>query len=380
MKRLCIFSYYDRDGIVDEYIYFLLQQLRRIAFDLIFVANGKIIEQERLRIEKIVNVIFSRVNTGFDAGAYKYVLDRIGENYVRNYDELILCNDTFYGPFIPFEIIFERMESKECDFWGLNFTENKITDFLQSYFLVFRSRLIKAQDLYVFFHEYIKEDETDKTFVHAVFEAGLTNWLSQKGYMFGYYTSPNYVDQYRSGNMAIRDHGLPIMKKRCFSPIYYQENNVMDALSYIFNYTDYDIRIILKSVERIYGLKINESEFQHTGSYEGIPYYRPISSKTSADIISFFQENEIIYIYGAGNMAKRIWFVYRIYLKNLKGFIISPDQINNIAGCKIGKYQILTANEIVDKNKCAVLVAVYPEIEKQILCWLTGFEKVFYLW
>lgn len=43
----------------------------------------------------------------------------IGWDRLTEYDELILANDSFYGPFEDIRKIFAEMESRDLDFWGL---------------------------------------------------------------------------------------------------------------------------------------------------------------------------------------------------------------------------------------------------------------------
>ena len=46
MKRLLIFSFYDKDGIVDQYILFLLRGLKQVLNELIILINGMLKDEE----------------------------------------------------------------------------------------------------------------------------------------------------------------------------------------------------------------------------------------------------------------------------------------------------------------------------------------------
>lgn len=51
-----------------------------------------------------------RENAGYDAGAYKFAIFKyLKIEEIRQYEELILCNDTFIGPFVPLKDIFDTM-------------------------------------------------------------------------------------------------------------------------------------------------------------------------------------------------------------------------------------------------------------------------------
>lgn len=109
MKRLGIFVFYDKDGIVDNYIDYLLEDLSKSLSDLIIVVNGILNDNGKKIFLRYTDRIVIRKNIGFDAGAYvDILLNYIGQENLKKWDELILCNDTFYGPFIPFSDIFAR--------------------------------------------------------------------------------------------------------------------------------------------------------------------------------------------------------------------------------------------------------------------------------
>ncbi len=127
------------------------------------VVNGKLTPAGRACLEAITPDVIVRENTGFDFGAWKYVMtEYLDWDTVLNYDELVLLNDSCFGPLYPFPQIFSKMEQK-ADFWGLvEHGEIKTVNpfglcpygylpaHLQSSFLVVCSRLLHSAD----FREY----------------------------------------------------------------------------------------------------------------------------------------------------------------------------------------------------------------------------------
>jgi len=73
MKRLCIFCFYDKNGVVDSYIEYLLNDLRSCSAYIIVVVNGSVNFDGRLILQKYSNQIIIRRNMGFDGGAYKEI-------------------------------------------------------------------------------------------------------------------------------------------------------------------------------------------------------------------------------------------------------------------------------------------------------------------
>ena len=90
MKRLCIFSFYDKDGFVDDYVFYLLKQIKVNTASLIIVVNGFIQDYFTGELDGIADSVIYRENKGFDAGAYKYVIvHRLKKEDLYKYDEVM---------------------------------------------------------------------------------------------------------------------------------------------------------------------------------------------------------------------------------------------------------------------------------------------------
>lgn len=77
------------------------------------------IEKGLRNLSGYVDQIFYRENKGLDCGGFKDALCRlIGWENLKEYDELILANDSFYGSFEDMHPIFTEMESRQLDFWA----------------------------------------------------------------------------------------------------------------------------------------------------------------------------------------------------------------------------------------------------------------------
>ena len=72
MKRLCIFCFFDREGIVGKSVEYLLDELRRNSDRLLIVVNGSIQADSKKILETYSKDVVVRENIGYDAGAYKF--------------------------------------------------------------------------------------------------------------------------------------------------------------------------------------------------------------------------------------------------------------------------------------------------------------------
>ena len=120
MKRLCIYLTYDKQKIIDKYIGYMLGELKTCVDYLVVICNGEEILSGLNIIMEFADEIFYRRNFGFDAGGFKDALcEYIGWDKVLQYDELVLVNDSMYGPLRTMKSIFSEMKQRSVDFWGL---------------------------------------------------------------------------------------------------------------------------------------------------------------------------------------------------------------------------------------------------------------------
>ncbi len=158
----------------------LIRGLRENVTDFVIVINGECKDTDLLR--QYAGIIIERENKGFDGGAFKVALAMPGvQELVARSDELVLCNDTFYGSFVPFSDIFAKMRGSEADFWGIRFADNGLTQLLQSFFLVFRKRILSSCILTDFFALY-PENSTNFNDALVFFERNIFCYLTEKGY------------------------------------------------------------------------------------------------------------------------------------------------------------------------------------------------------
>ncbi len=264
MKRIVIYAIYDKENIIDRYALYIAQELKKVSDKLVIVAIGKYNQQELRKIKSITKDIYIRDNKGYDSGAYKDALcGYVGWDVVLQYDELVICNDTFYGPFWGFEAVFEKMSRQKCDYWG--FTRHDATErfpiHVQSYFLTFRSKLLHDSK----FREYWEKLKYPTNYDEArdYFEMAISTVFPKLGYTFATYVNEieNNVNRdvaydcvnWRSFYATERLH-CPIMKKKRFVEDLQLSDDISKLLEYIEKHSNYDVSMIWENVIRNYTL------------------------------------------------------------------------------------------------------------------------------
>ncbi len=346
MRRLGIFVIYDRTGVIDRYIDFFLDSLKEVTERLVIVVNGMAAREDIERLERISRDIIYRDNKGYDAGGYRTALvSTIGREELKKYDELVLCNDTCYGPFIPFSLIWEQMNKKEGDFWGMNCIQNGLTDHMQAYFLVFRKTVLEDDFLYRFFETEINEQSCDIREIIAIFEKGLYKELIERGYKSAAYIENNNLDMYMCGNILLKKYGFPFLKKKCFDERY-NDNfySVLDALQWITDHTSYDIALILENAKRLFGFRYTVMDRLPEDNRIA---YGPVFDTDYKKLNAFIDKADKLFIYGCGAYAKEIYHLYVKKSGKLKGFVVSDDKkdaITDLYGFPVLKISDLKAD------------------------------------
>jgi len=265
MRRLCIFSFYDAHGIIDDYVFYFLEKLSKHTDRILFYSNGPIHPDFRPRIEKIVSEVHERPNEGFDVMAYRDGLFRIDFDRDQQFDEVLMINDTCYGPLYPFSELFDEMDKRKCDFWGitahLEMTPNPLTGngvlpyHINANFIAVRARLLRSQE----FRDYWTSLTPAAHYIQAILshEAFFTKRFTDFGYK-----ADTYLDCFKYGthyplvldvDETIIDRN-PIIKRRNFfhDPRFFEANatDLPRAIRIIEETSDYDLSMIWRNAVR----------------------------------------------------------------------------------------------------------------------------------
>lgn len=310
---------------MEAYIPYLLKELSSCASRLVVVVNGRLDMRGKGIFSEFTDEVFVRENTGYDAGAYRYILAyKLKKEELDAYEEVVLCNDTFFGPVEPFERIFDQMECSDCDFWGLYGYFDVVFTHIQSYFLVFRKPILEKGLLTEYFREYIDETTVSLREVYGQFELGLFDFLvRQKGMRYDCYARRAHVNVYSSSYLCMKEYGLPIVKKKVFSDLKENSDNVWCTLSYIKYETDYDVGLILDYLYHACKITVQEQEIKRPGAY-GIPvpksYPRAVNGEKQ---IEEFLYGSTFYIYGAGDNGSKAYWRFAREMSGFLGFLVS---------------------------------------------------------
>ena len=141
-ERVCLFSHFDLDNKIDTHVINYLSALKAEGFKIVFITSNLQLDNTSIdAIQTICSSLIYRENKGYDFAGWALSLRLFPSLY--NADEVLMCNDSVYGPLRSLSPIFDKMNEAPCDFWGV--TESLEVEWhLQSYFLVFKKTALSS--------------------------------------------------------------------------------------------------------------------------------------------------------------------------------------------------------------------------------------------
>ena len=265
-NTIALYTFYEKHGVVRDFVLYYLTELKKIIPNILVIVNGKIAAEGRLKLEKLGCEIFVRENKGLDFGAWKAGIEYIGWEKIRQLEGLLLCNCTCYGPIYPLSEMFDVMNKRDCDFWGVNrYPEigtylvpnnpnSKIIEHLQSYFLFFKPHLLQSNHFKKWWDELV--EYSDYNYEVGLHETKFTAYLENAGYKSAVYMDFEKYNQNKlnsslmqSDEQHIKDRN-PLVKRRIFfldSMQWFETligHTARETLDYIDKHTDYDVNLI----------------------------------------------------------------------------------------------------------------------------------------
>lgn len=281
LSRLGIFVFFDPQGIVDRYVIQLLTALRPNFGRLVVVSNTALNEDAADLLREQCDSLFFRENKGLDAAAFKQALTSFcGWEEVKKYDEVVLINDTFFGPIHSFDDMFTEMSRKDVDFWGMSagyyqrdgwkWTKyGYIPDHIQTFFVAFRREMVCSDAFQNYWNSY-NDNLTTFREVVSQHEMVMTKYFQDLGFRWDVYAdSARYKSKYKDENFNLyfyqannmmKEMKFPVLKRKVLNAdipelLYMRDlGDASDAMEYISHHSEYDSNMIWENILRLYNV------------------------------------------------------------------------------------------------------------------------------
>lgn len=274
IKRLGIFFFFDEDGIVDKYVTHLLSDMRKHVTELLVVCNGKLTSEGRKQFDLFADQLIVRENKGFDVWAYKEGMNYYGWNKIAKFDEVVLFNATIFGPIDSFKEMFDNMNQRDLDFWGITLHHKLSYDpfgtikygyipkHLQSHFIVIRKPMLGSYEFQKYWDNMVQINSYNESV--GIHESIFTKEFEDKGFKWAAYVDTEDMEELTYYPLVltplelIKKYKCPIIKRRNFFQEYdfVLDNQLGEATLEMFEYlqknTNYDVDMIWENLLRSY--------------------------------------------------------------------------------------------------------------------------------
>jgi rhamnosyltransferase len=277
VNRLCIFTAQSHNETLDDYVNFYINAIKPYVSHLVIVLCGNVNSEELASLKTIADEVFTRPNEGFPAAAIKDCLtDYLGFEKVCSFSELLIADDSVYGPIYPLDDIFEEIRSDKNDFFGITnehamtntsaeFEGDYLPAHINTYFINIMTKLLHSADFSEFVHNIPTINSETDSYIN--FELKFTEHFENLGYSGTAYIdgedfseiSPehNYPYCIYSSYRLLSDYRCPFVKKAVFTDSvknayrYNSGETARRTLDFIKYNTDYNDELIWQNLLHI---------------------------------------------------------------------------------------------------------------------------------
>jgi rhamnosyltransferase len=317
-----IYVFYDKEGILDDYVIYMLSELRKVINYLIVVVNGNVNKAGEQVLKENSDRVIIRENYGFDGGAYRDVfMYYIPQEELKKFDEVVLLNDSLYGPFYPFSELWQKAENLETDFWGISrypgceYPDGSVfSKHIESFFLVIRKRMLMSRAFMKFWKDVIRLSNNLMDVI-AGFEDAFTVFFEENGFKSGALTDiyeamptlqPGEVPYFVYPYELVRNGVCPFLKRKCLWMQLAHYKNGLKAYDYVKQFLNYDVALIDRHL-----LRLNRE-----GNY--------CREWDLAELEKFYNGHKRVFVFGNGNY----WRIIQQYVE-YRGWEISGKFVSN---------------------------------------------------
>ncbi len=176
--HVALFMHFDGGGGVRPAVLAYVRELIAAKRSVVFVTNSGFLSDPAIAALREAGAqIMIRRNIGYDFGAWRDAIETLALPRADT-EEVIICNDSVFGPVRPLDVTLLRLNYDEADVWGL--TESWQRRYhLQSYFIAFGRTALHHPGFRKFWTQVLPAPA--KSFIIHRYEVGLTQAMLKAG-------------------------------------------------------------------------------------------------------------------------------------------------------------------------------------------------------
>lgn len=266
-NKYLIYVIFEAEENLQRYKILFLEKLAALVDETLIVVNGGLKSEDLSTLEQYGQVLV-RDNTGYDAAAFREGILTIGKEKLQTSSQLLLVNDTNIGPMRDLNEVFQKMEDRNLDFWGISFGEVQedatnfnqygyIPEHLQSYFLVIEPLLLRSEEFFDYWNNLTDTDSRDKAI--GKHETTFTKYFADLGYRYDALVSENKDSAMYIHPLRMLRAGSPLVKYTSLQNYNAQQfrwqglerrTEIPDLLNYVQMETNYPVEILENIVQK----------------------------------------------------------------------------------------------------------------------------------
>jgi lipopolysaccharide biosynthesis protein len=245
--NVVLLAHWDPQGIVDSYVLYYAKHLKEIGYSIILCSANNVFIDDR--ITDIFDAVIYRKTPGYDFSSWKAAFDSLPTLF--DVKQLILTNDSVFGPIGSLDNIFNAMKPIICDFWGI-IESLTLRPYLQSYFILLFHNVIKSKAFRMFLNSIGSSGDRE---VAVSYEEILSQWLICNN-LIGAARFPasifnkNAVDPVYHASELIQTKQFPFLKRRMIFNNPYAI--ILNNLSSLLKENEYPIQLITDYSKRLH--------------------------------------------------------------------------------------------------------------------------------
>jgi lipopolysaccharide biosynthesis protein len=176
-SKIAVMVHFSTQPYFADYFVYLLRALADAGFTTVVVSNAR--KLDPLSIQSILPLcgrVLQRKNAGYDFGAWRDGISQTPE--IAEADQLLILNDSIFGPLQDLTTILKRCVFDRTDVWGMTDSYDGRYH-LQSFFILFGAKALRSDAFAAFWRRmrYV----SSKRLVIRKYEIGLSQTLLKSG-------------------------------------------------------------------------------------------------------------------------------------------------------------------------------------------------------
>ena len=255
VKRLLIYLFYDKGGVVDHYVLHTLKCAREANIEIYSVCGGKLTPEGRDSLKENSDYLMCCESGENLFLALKSVIAYGELQILTQYDEVICMSNELMGPVYSFPEVLMSMEEKDVDFWGIDRVFDRKESSLRPLFFALRSSVLQSE----FFKELVCDTKAEDHHVKQ-----LLCQLAKAGFIWDSFVRMDDMESLAPEPLLyipltmVRDHHCPFFPRGIFSQsrteVYSlsEHSQTRGLLDYLSQKQLYDVDLIWETILRTF--------------------------------------------------------------------------------------------------------------------------------